>query len=34
MTVDENFVRGILRNPWKMTVDKNPTRDKMRFFQN
>ena len=31
MTVGENFARVILRNPWKMTVDKNHTWDKMRF---
>ena len=33
MTVDENFARVILRNPRKMTVDKNYTWDKMRFFK-
>ena len=33
MTVDENFARVILRNPQKMTVDKNHTWGKMRFFK-
>ena len=33
MSVDANFVRVILRNPREMTVDKNHTWDKMRFFK-
>ena len=34
MIVDDNFARMILRNPRKITVDKNHTCDKMRFFLN
>ena len=33
MTVDENFARVILRNPLKITVDKNHIWDKLRFFK-
>ena len=33
MTVDENFATVILINPRKMSVDKNHTWDKMRFFK-
>ena len=33
MTVDENFARVILRNPRKITDDKNHTWDKMPFFK-
>ena len=33
MTVDENFAKVILKNPRKMTVDKNHNWDKMRFFK-
>ena len=32
MTVDENFAKVIVRNPWKMNVNKNYTWDKMDFF--
>ena len=33
MTVDENFAKVMLRNPRKMSVDKNHTWDKIRFFK-
>ena len=33
MAVDENFARVILRDPRKITVNKNHTWDKMRFFK-